>query len=170
MSEVKRYRFISSNGYAAIPVVDSVKAERFVEEQEFDRVTAERDAALGREAALNLQISNQAETIKQLSGRYGPIAEALQQRLTVADERVDMLGKEVERLSRVKLSLKDLAESRADNCSVYREHLNEALTMAKKVRDASPGMQRKCLSDLIVYLSQNSGAALNPVDGGGDDA
>lgn len=44
MSEVTRYRFISSNGYAAIPVVDSVKAERYVEEQEFDRVTAENSA------------------------------------------------------------------------------------------------------------------------------
>ena len=63
MSEVKRYRFISSNGYAAIPVVDSVKAERYVEEQDFDRVTAERDA--------------------------------LQQRLTAADEMNDHRDSEI---------------------------------------------------------------------------
>lgn len=86
----------------------------------------------------------------------------LQQRLTVADQRADDLQAEVERLNHVKLALKELAESRADNCSVYRRHLSEALTMAEKVRDASLGMRRKSLSDLIVYLYQNSDAALNP--------
>lgn len=87
---------------------------------------------------------------------------ALQHRLTAADERVDALEQEVERLNSVKLALKELAESRADNCSVYRRHLSEALTMAEKVRDACLGMRRKSLSDLIVYLYQNSDAALNP--------
>lgn len=94
----------------------------------------------------------------------------LQQRLTAADERAGALGTEVARLNRVKLSLKDLAESRADNCSVYRQHLSEALTMAEKVRDASLGMQRKCLSNLLVFLYQHSETALKPAEGGGDDA
>lgn len=51
--------------------------------------------------------------------------DALQQRLTAADERVDVLEQEVERLNHVKLTLKELAESRADNCSVYRAQLSE---------------------------------------------
>ena len=87
---------------------------------------------------------------------------ALQQRLTVQDQRVDELEEEVQRLNRVKLSLKDLAESRADNCSVYRQHLAEALSMAEKVRDKSLGMKRKYLNDLIVYLYRHSDAALKP--------
>ncbi|MCL6701123.1 hypothetical protein [Pseudomonas sp. T1.Ur] len=88
--------------------------------------------------------------------------DALQLRLTVQDQRVDELEEEVGRLNRVKLSLKGLAESRADNCSVYREHLNEALSLAEKVRDSSLGMQRKSLNDLIVYLYRHSAAALKP--------
>lgn len=37
-----------------------------------------------------------------------------------------------------------------------RAQLAEALLLAEKVRDAVPGMQRKYLSDLIVYLCQGS--------------
>lgn len=76
MSEVKRYRFVSSNGYAAIPVVDSVKAERYVEEQDFDRVTAERDAL-----AQNLRFAEEGYQ------SFADECDALQQRLTAADER-----------------------------------------------------------------------------------
>ena len=94
--------------------------------------------------------------------------DALQQRMTAADERADALEQEVERLNRVKLALNELAESRADNCSVYRQHMNQSLTMAEKVRDASLGMQRKFLADLIDYLQQ-SGAALKPAEGRGDE-
>lgn len=87
---------------------------------------------------------------------------ALQQRLTVQDQRVDELEAEVARLNRVKFALKELAESHAGNLSVSRYHLSEALTMSEKVRDASLGMRSKRLNDLIVYLYQNSDAALNP--------
>ena len=90
MSEVKRYVFqhVVRDGTSRS---FTKKVQQFTLADDFDRVTAERDAALGREAAFNRQISNQAETIKQLSGRYGPIAEALQQRLTAADERAAVL-------------------------------------------------------------------------------
>lgn len=89
--------------------------------------------------------------------------DALQQRLTAADERADVLETEVARLNRVKLSLKELADSRADNCSVYRQHLTMALALAEKVRAASLGMQRKFLADLIDHLHQ-SDAALKPAE------
>ncbi|WDG44980.1 hypothetical protein PUP72_13575 [Pseudomonas synxantha] len=91
----------------------------------------------------------------------------LQLRLTAADERADVLETEVARLNRVKLSLKELADSRADNCSVYRQHLTVALALAEKVRDAGLGMQRKFLADLIDQLHQ-SGAALKPAEAGHD--
>lgn len=93
---------------------------------------------------------------------------ALQQRLTAADEQVNVLETEVARLNRVKLALKELVESHAGNLSVYRFHLSETLAMAEKVRDASLGMQRKYLADLIDYLHQN-GAALKQAEGGGDE-
>lgn len=92
--------------------------------------------------------------------------DALQALLTAADERADALEAEVARLNKVKLSLKELADSRADNCRVYRQHLTVALALAEKVRDASLGMQRKFLADLIDHLHQ-SGAALKPAEGGG---
>lgn len=95
--------------------------------------------------------------------------DALQLSLTTADERADLLGTEVARLNRVKLALKELVESHAGNLSVYRYHLSEALAMAEKVRDASLGMQRKCLADLIDYLHQ-SGAALKPAKSDGDSS
>lgn len=94
--------------------------------------------------------------------------DALQQRLTAADERADVLETEVARLNRVKLSIKELADSRADNCSVYRQHLTVALALAEKVRDANLGMQRKFLADLIDHLHQR-GAALKPAGCGGGD-
>lgn len=72
-----------------------------VQEHDFDRVTAERDAALGREAALREErndLSLQTERLKAdnknydlLLSRSGIQRDALQQRLTAADERADVL-------------------------------------------------------------------------------
>ncbi len=124
---------------------------------DFDRVTAERDAAKEEIATLKHPMNSAVQVRAE--------RDALQQRLTAADERADVLETEVARMNRAKLSLKALAESRADNCSVYRQHLTQSLTMAENVRDASLGMQRKCLADLIDYLHQ-SGAALKPAEGG----
>ena len=108
------------------------------------------------------------ETLQAVINRVTAERDALQQRLTAADERADVLEAEVARLNKVKLSLKELAESRADNCSVYRQHLTQSLMMAENVRDASLGMQRKCLADLIDYLHQ-SGAALKPAEPAKDE-
>ena len=131
MSEVKRFRFVDANGYPAIMVCDSVKAERFVEEQEydrlavaleaeskgsdraaeamlawksdFDRVTAERDAALGREAKLIVnaergkrkyqkQLQRLQVAVGQRNTYKGQVID-LQNRLTAADARVELLRK-----------------------------------------------------------------------------
>ncbi len=94
--------------------------------------------------------------------------DALQQRLTAADERADGLETEVARLNRVKLALKELVEIHAGNLSVYRYYLSETLAMAEKVRDASLGMQRKYLADLIDNLHQY-GAALKPAEPATDE-
>jgi chromosome segregation ATPase len=119
-------------------------------------LASEFDVAKSELAALREESDGYKATLRFNEGKNYE----LQQRLTAAEQRNAELEAEVERLNRAKLSLKELAESRADNCSVYRQHLNQGLTMAEKVRDASPGMKRKYLSDLIVHLYQNSGAAL----------
>ena len=75
MSEVKRFRFVDINGYPAIMICDSVKAERFVEEQDFDRVTAEL-------ASANADKEAYAQNAIDLRKRV----DALQQCLTAADE------------------------------------------------------------------------------------
>lgn len=149
MSEVKRYHVTE----AGLVEGEALGRINVVLGADHDRVTADA-------ARLRAELECSRGDFAQLER----ISEALQQRLTAADERADVLEAEVKRLNRAKLSLKELAESRADNCSVYRQHLSEALLMAEKVRDASPGMQRKYLSDLIVHLYQSSDAALKPAE------
>lgn len=152
MSEVKRW-FANWHMQEYISNANGM----YVLASDFDRVTAERDAL-----AQNLRFAEEG---------YQSFAEEndkLQQCLTAADERADVLETEVARLNRVKLALKELADSRADNCSVYRQNLTVSLALAEKIRGASLGMRRKFLSDLIDHLHQ-SGAALNPAEGGGDD-
>lgn len=74
MSEVKRYKFKGAAG-------------EYVYANDFDRVTVERDAALGREAAMQKCISTLELIINSGANR----CDALQQRLTAADERADVL-------------------------------------------------------------------------------
>jgi hypothetical protein len=173
VSEVKRFR--ADHRHVVETEFDDAQ---FVGVADFDRVTAERDAALGREAECQRQLGERWKDIDAMKtsleavtfnlSKTDKVALALQALLTAADERADVLETEVARLNRVKLSLKELADSRADNCSVYRQHLTVALALAEKVRDASLGMQRKFLADLIDHLHQ-SGAALKPAEGGGDE-
>ena len=65
---------------------------------DFDRVTAERDAALGREAALREEMEasraafkEELEGVKYTRRRFRQERDQLQQRLTAADERADVM-------------------------------------------------------------------------------
>lgn len=82
MSEVKRY-WVHWNDqlYVADKNGDLVMAE------DFDRVTAERAAALGREDRAKEGLSEHWKVICDQRAKI----EALQQRLTAADERADLL-------------------------------------------------------------------------------
>ena len=82
MREVKRYRAAEY-----LPGMWPDKNGGYVSIKDFDRVTAERDAALERESALREEVEHQndiahAAKIKCIK---------LQQRLTAADERADVL-------------------------------------------------------------------------------
>ena len=89
MSEVKRYEFgVEIEGcYAQYHGEESADGE-YVEFAVFDRVTAERDAALGREAALIDQLD---AALRQVKANWD-YAEDKQQRLTAADEKNDTLS------------------------------------------------------------------------------
>ncbi|MBK3510766.1 hypothetical protein [Pseudomonas sp. MF6747] len=107
MSEVMRWKL---KGF--IPGVEGVSKALFqpwvVQPEDLDRVTAERDAALGREADLQknfdhllvttnyLQADNDsadasAQTLHEVITRLRSERDALQVLLTAADERVDVL-------------------------------------------------------------------------------
>lgn len=99
------------------------------------RSNREREASYKREDALREELARSNESAQKCiesADRQHLRAvnaerelDALQQRLTVAEQRAGELEVEVARLNRVKLALKELAESRADNCSVYRHQLVE---------------------------------------------
>ena len=156
MSEVKRYRFISSNGDAAIPVVDSVKAERYVEEQDFDRVTAERDAALGRVAELESSFDDLAASVGFSEARLdqtgdSPIdcANQLQQRLTAAEAlsvtRImldvvpgdgsghEVFAKSVEDAQQKFTDFFDQLEAAEQNIEQLRDRRNSIVVLQKRV-------------------------------------
>jgi len=162
MSEVKRWYIGVYDGEAQARVCAPHQHE-FIRDTEGEIfVLAEQfDACEARNRSLQRDLNQRDEQIATLDLQR----EAHLRNSQVAERRVGVLEQEVERLNRVKLALNELAERRADNCSVYRQHLSDALTMAEKIRDASLGMQRKYLGDLIVHLYQNSGAALKPAEG-----
>ena len=76
MTEVKRYHLTETG----LVEGESLGRLSVVLAADFDRVTAERDAALG-------QLKEKREEFNKLGDRY----DALQQRLTAADERADVL-------------------------------------------------------------------------------
>lgn len=82
MSEVKRYDLAEYNGG-----MDEIVDGTYVLADDFDRVTAERDAALGREAELRDECESRMRVITQVK----LAREALQQRLSAAPEREDVL-------------------------------------------------------------------------------
>lgn len=92
MSEVIRYLIQKT------PIGTMMKPNskgNWVASEDFDRVTSERDAALGREAALQRCIS----TLELIINSGANQRDALQQRLTAADERTDVLETALKKIS-----------------------------------------------------------------------
>lgn len=106
MSEVKRYICATLQMWDSIGQPARLNTEQLVVlASDFDRVTAERDAGLAREAALaqNLKYAEEgylsiaesadasAQTLHEVITRLKAERDALQARLTAADERSDVL-------------------------------------------------------------------------------
>jgi hypothetical protein len=95
MNEVKRYDEYECG------VRECAEYGEYVKSEDFDRVTAERDAALGREDALTFACNSCALEVTQIKEsmayrgsllcRVQAERDALQQHLTAADERADVL-------------------------------------------------------------------------------
>ncbi|MDO9345079.1 MAG: hypothetical protein Q7T99_16505 [Pseudomonas sp.] len=93
-----------------------IAAELAFRDSQFDRVTAERDAALG-------QLKEKREEFNKLGDRD----DALQQRLTAADERLDAARAFVTRL----------IERAGDQPSIATGYLNDILDALKPAETAS---------------------------------
>lgn len=82
MSKVKRFR--ADHRHVVETEFDDAQ---FVGVADFDRVTAERDAALAELAEIKESMAYRGSLLCRIEGQR----DALQQRLTAADERVDVL-------------------------------------------------------------------------------
>lgn len=82
MSEVKVFKCI---GY--MEQRSRAGGERWVSVDDFDRVTAERDAALAELSEIKESLAYRGSLLCRIEGQR----DALQQRLTAADERADVL-------------------------------------------------------------------------------
>ena len=91
MSEVKRYRFVDKHGYPALQVVDKVRAERFVEEQEYDAQRLRADTAEAERDALRYKAELYDEVWADATGRgYANVTMALCA-LAAAEQRIAVL-------------------------------------------------------------------------------
>lgn len=141
MSEVKRYSEGRFSGFGTEHLQGC-----WVRASDFDRVTAERDAALGREAALQKCIS----TIELIINSGANQRDALQQRLTAADERADVL--EAQLASR---------ESELEEFSIE-------MTLAisdSQIRSAMTVIGRSRFLQLLQAYNARIDAALKPAEG-----
>ena len=88
MSEVKRFTVYGINGAKSCSVTLAA---------DFDRVTAERDAALERAAYLKASVDKRGGLLETMAS----LAESLQQRLTAADELLDQAVTALNEIARV---------------------------------------------------------------------
>ena len=97
MSEVHRYDVVVMLSEAGGRISYDPHGPEIVLAREFDRVTAERDAALGREVAL----LKEREITNRHLDRMVEHSDALQQRLTAADELLDQAVTALNEIARV---------------------------------------------------------------------
>ncbi|MDB1108123.1 hypothetical protein [Pseudomonas extremaustralis] len=166
MSEVKRYH-VTETGLVE---GESLGRLSVVLAADFDRVTAERDAALGREAALREELSaaqrglaNCKLALDAQTHNYGVTNLRLigaEQRLTAADERNDSRDSEifaqVQSALRRSFSLGQIYWQQADSDSTCQQNKS----------DQTMEVQEQHILNVLKSL----GAELKPSGGGGDEA
>lgn len=128
MSEVKRYYIGVYGGEAQARVclqgikglIRDSEGKHFTLADDFDRVTAERDAALGREAALREEL---AKAKKETIYKHAALVSKAKA-LTAADERADVL----EGLLRTWRNGRDMT---LKDCAILRDQTDAALKPAE---------------------------------------
>ena len=142
MSEVKRYTFKGAAGY-------------YVYSKDFDRVTAERDAALGREKECQRQLGERWKDIEALRNTV----ESQSDRLTAADERADVLKG---LLANAYETAAKWVEKRCD------DYVNEHGSSDPETGTVEfPGDGEEYVGELMEIA--DGLRALKPADGGGDE-
>lgn len=150
MNEVKYY-------WAACPEFQGDGVEKCVIAKDFDRVTAERDAALGRVTELESSFDELAASVGFSEARLdqtgdSPIdcANQLQQRLTAADERAGQLA---------------ARESELEEFSI---EMTLAITDSQ-IRSAMTVIGRSRFLQLLQAYNARIDAALKPAESDGDE-
>lgn len=162
MSEVHRYQVVKMLSDAGNKIAYDPHGPWIVMARDFDRVTAERDAALGREADL---VERKAELREGITKHWQVVCDqrskidALQQRLTAADEALDSTRAE-------------LAWQESDNAELRkREDVLEGLLLrTNELLYEIQGDPDSVPSSAIDAMRGEVFTALKPAEGGGDDA
>ena len=107
MSEVHRYKVVTMLSAAGATIGYDPHGPDVVMAADLDRVTAERDAALAELSEIKESLAYRGSLICRIEGQR----DALQQRLTAADERADLLDTA---LRKIKARLDAYAEADMD--------------------------------------------------------
>jgi hypothetical protein len=132
MSEVKRYRFVDTNGYPSTRVLDNVNGARYVAEQCFDAVQAQL-SALREELA---EVTEQSEWRRELAesnckqhDAQVAVSHGLQQRLAATEQRNAACNAEivamVESALRRSFSLGQVYWQQADSDSTCQQNKSD---------------------------------------------
>lgn len=157
MSEVKRYGHIGYLVNASDKLIELYPDMTvYVKAADFDRVTAERDAAL---ASVESAAAS-AQTLHEVISRLRSERDALQQRLTAADERADVL--------------EGLLRDVSGRGRVVRWELGLMDQIDDALKDFCPscngaGWANQGCVDLCVNCNGSGMAALKAAEGGGDE-
>lgn len=150
MSEVKHYFWVQDGMSEGGKSLDT-----YVKSPDFDRVTAERDAALGRETALIDQLD---AALRQVKANWD-YAQDKQQRLTAALLGVDRLSGTIEKLYEEILDRNQRLTAADERADLLEGLLREVQKSARK-QDWASGYPT---------LFASVDAALKPAEGWGDE-
>lgn len=157
MSEVHRYKVVTMLSAAGATIGYDPHGPDVVMAADLDRVTAERDAALAELSEIKESLAYRGSLICRIEGQR----DALQQRLTAADERADVLeglvGEVLDAVAREPLDLDAVLRLRA--------RMRAALKPAEGVGDDTTLEEdREDFKKVFVRINTKQGQSISLAD------